>query len=322
MKRVRTLSKPNALFLREVAIVEISEFEGWLQKGLGRVVLFLQKNDAKPYRDSILHACRHNLAHDRQCEHLRGQYLYDIIQATGEPRFYRKQILASLVAPLEEECQSQLFEIAELMAKAGDNQARSVMAMCFARNAEEQDWTGAEEIVRLDGMQGFRFVAEQITLLDMVEDGWQLTSCVGLLEERDGKEATQQAFAKYGAEDPFLARLYEAVCRTRARSEAKRKQYNRDRKAGKPASHEIYLPYTELKMEIVEKGLKARRSFLWRWSRNCQDAEEIEQAAQDLLAEQNEERLPVYLDLFWDKPFPLDCERLISLADHMNDIIS
>ncbi|MGB8648588.1 MAG: hypothetical protein WCF84_25350 [Anaerolineae bacterium] len=46
--------------------MEIPEFKRLIDAGHGRPVRYLQKHDAAPYRDVILHACLHNTSYDRQ----------------------------------------------------------------------------------------------------------------------------------------------------------------------------------------------------------------------------------------------------------------
>src|SRR4051794_649608 len=83
--------------------VEISEFRSLLEKGLGRAIVYLQTHDAAPFREVILHACTHDLRFDRQLEPSRGRYLFDLVQHTQEPEYYRERILASLQQPGEGE---------------------------------------------------------------------------------------------------------------------------------------------------------------------------------------------------------------------------
>jgi len=81
--------------------MDAERLAGWLERGLGRAVIFLRRRDATPYRDTILYACTHNQVYDRQCEPGRAPYLLDVIAATSEPDFYRDRILAALAAPSE-----------------------------------------------------------------------------------------------------------------------------------------------------------------------------------------------------------------------------
>jgi hypothetical protein len=300
--------------------VDISEFEGWLQKGLGRVLLFLQNHDARPYRAAILHACTHDLAYDLQIEAARGQYLFEIMQQTGEPRFYRDIVLTALDAAKAEEekrSESQLFEIARLLAGQGDEEARSVMRRRFARNAAEQDYTGAEEIVLPDGLEGFRFVAGHLAGMDFEEDGWQLDSWIEILEERYGREEAWNALLAMAAESGSpLTTLIEAVKAKRAEIEAWSERSDEERNAPR------YPNFETLQRTIIEQGRKTPRGLLWGWSRCCYDAAEVKRAARALLAEEDSDLLLPYLRLFRYRWFPLDPDRLILLARSEDDEIA
>ena len=84
------------------APIDADTFLDKLAGGFGRVVLFLQENDAQPFREAILDSCLHHRAFDRQTESYRIDYLFDIMKATGEPEFYAVHIRRALAAEDEE----------------------------------------------------------------------------------------------------------------------------------------------------------------------------------------------------------------------------
>ena len=57
----------------------ISEFNFYLQKGLGRAILLLQKEpDKTPFREAVWRHAIHDPRYDRQCNAPRGHYIKDL----------------------------------------------------------------------------------------------------------------------------------------------------------------------------------------------------------------------------------------------------
>src|ERR1700722_18280702 len=81
----------------------MTDFESWLQKGLGRAAMILTKHDGGTYRGPLLHACTHNSTYDPQCEDGRAPYLLDLIKLSGEPDYYRHCVLTALLSHDEDE---------------------------------------------------------------------------------------------------------------------------------------------------------------------------------------------------------------------------
>jgi hypothetical protein len=75
------------------------DFEKWLRQGLGRAAAYIRNESPARYRDALLHACTHNLCYDRQCEETRGQYLADLVQLTGDKKFFRDGVLCGAHLP-------------------------------------------------------------------------------------------------------------------------------------------------------------------------------------------------------------------------------
>jgi hypothetical protein len=151
--------------------MDVVEFERLLHIGLGRAILFLQKNDATPYREAILHACLHKVALDKQCEPSRATFMFDIIHLTDEVPFYREQIFAALPNTTDMFDAEQLFNLSRLFAEQGDEDARQLMYDQLATNvAESGDDAGAYAIVKMDGLDGFLFVAEQLAKRSLESD--------------------------------------------------------------------------------------------------------------------------------------------------------
>ena len=177
--------------------IDAETFLDRLACGFGRVILFLRENDAAPFREAILDSCLHHRAFDQQAEGYRTEYLLDIMEATGEPEFYAARIRAALGTDGEGYSYGQLYELAARLARNGDEEARRVMYDRFARNAAHQDTTGAEDLVALDGLAGYLFVAEQWQRHPLPEEEhWQEAWLLEELEKQIGREGARQALGR------------------------------------------------------------------------------------------------------------------------------
>ena len=280
-----------------------NDFPGWLEKGLGRAILFLKENDDAPYREQVVYACTHNMAFDRQTEGRSPAYYFDLINATKDPAYYRDRLLASMMAPLDGEYSYQMFAIAGLLAASGDESARAAMYEEFART-EKDDFGRADLLVQLDGYAGLQFVAEQRPILNAEEDGYELVLCVEILEERYGKEEAWNELERMAAENPVIAAWLAIARQTR-------------RKWGGSQEDKKPLPallYSEVKRRIEANGRKYAPS-IGLWLRKASE-EDKARMARDFLAETDPERIAGYLRLFRNNGFPLDPTRIIELLDY------
>jgi hypothetical protein len=289
--------------------VEAAEFQRILEIGLGRAITFLEEHDAAPYRDAILRACVHNMAYDPQVEGSRAQYMFEIVQRTGEEAFYRDGILAALMPASDEWDAHQLFDLARMFAQAGDERARQAMYDKFARDDTEEHFTGAEALIQLDGLPGLLYVANRIgeTML-AGPDIWEDDYLVNVAEERCGKEEIRRALAEAQAGNPSISAYVNALEASRAQMAAS---------AG-GRRDVMKLGYDQIKQAIAEHGSRKIRIPLTRWGRQANEAD-VTRAAADLLAEEDDDRLVAYLRLFGRRRFPLDPGRLLNLTRHPND---
>ena len=284
--------------------IDAETFLDKLACGFGRVILFLREHDARPYREAILDSCLHHRAFDRQVESYRTEYLLDIMEATGEPEFYTARIKETLLSDSDEYAFAQLYELALAFAQQGDAEARRLMYDRFARQAVSQDTTGAEEIVALDGLDGYLFIAEQWRRHPLPEeDHWEEAWLWERLEERLGPEEAKQALARASQSDPGLADYLAAV-------EQKRTRWH-DWQKNRPR---VPIPtYDEITAHVADPT-QTTRWHKWRsWARRL-DVATLTRLAHDLLAETDRVPLLKRLHMFRELPFPLPPDRLLDLA--------
>ena len=284
------------------------EFLRLLKQGAGRAVLFLQDHEDAPYRDLILYACTHNLAYDSQCEDRCPEYFLDLIAATKDASYYRDRLLASLLAPLEDEDEIQMFEIARLLAERGDKGARSAMYSAFARTATAENWYCTEDLILLDGLPALLFVTGPLAALDTKEEASLIDSWIEIVEKRLGKADAWREMEREAAQNPVLASWLEAARTWRI----ERRQDRSDKRKRPP------ITYAEIKQLIENNSGRQPRYVLGKWGQKA-DAEALAQAASDLLAEIEPERLLCYLYIFARTPFPAEPQKIIALAEHQDE---
>ena len=209
---------------------------------------FCANNDDAPYRELIVHACTHNMAFDRQTESRHPVYYFDLISATKNPDYYRDRLLASLLAPMEDEYPYQMFAIAALLAASGDESARDAIYEDFARS-DSADMGCADLLIRLDGYAGLQFVVAHRPKLDAEEDDWEMDKCIEILEERYGDADAWRELERMAAENSVIATWLEIVRQLREKSRVTRETLRKK---------SPNLTYSEVKQRISGAGPKVQ----------------------------------------------------------------
>jgi len=278
--------------------LDTAPFAHWLRVGLGRPILHLRDHDSRPYRETILDACLHDTVYDRQCEGSRAPYLFDVIAATGEPNYYRDRLLAaSAPEMLDGDNGEQIVALLGQFAKRGDATSRAQLRVIFATNAASERPDGASELVAVEGLVGLLTVAAQLPLDP--DDPWFATMLVNDAAEIVGGAATWAALRARATSDPGIAAFLAAIEQeTECRAE-----YQAQKK-----SPETSIAYADIRSGILAGTASAR---LWR--RGATDSDLLA-AATDVLREEDAERLKRLLQIFAERPFPLEHTRLLILA--------
>ena len=151
----------------------------------------------------------------------------------------------------------------------------------------------AEELVRLDGLDGLLFVAKSFGDVEADERPWQFSNLVEALEKRDGKQAFPPELDRFSRE-----------------WRDQEDHWERERqKPPKPRQN-----YETLKLSLTRAGAMA-------WARTA-TPDELALAAEDVRIETDEDRLVAYLRMFRRHVFPQPIDRLLDLARAENDDIA
>lgn len=289
-------------------MVELSEFEGWLQKGLGRAVVYLKANDPKPLRETVLYACTHNLTYDAQCEGDREAYLLDLLHSCGDEEFFRNGLLRTLTVGRTEPERfdlGQTISVARSFAENGDSTMKRAMYEAISDAGFECAGDCYDDLIKMDGLSALLIAADHFpTAVSGSEDWlWQVGHLIYALRDRDGEKAANDAIRHAEAESPQLARMLEV-----------------SREFGHQIHHEDntsrWPDYETVKRIIAEKPRIAHVRCVG-WGKNASEAD-LHAAAVDLLLEKDQDRLLAYLSIFRFRTFPGPIARLLELAESAN----
>jgi hypothetical protein len=269
------------------------DFATWLKLGLGRAAVFLKSNDARPYREVLLHACTHDLTYAAQCEDSRAVYLWDLIQLSGDEAFYRKAILKAMDKPDEDTDLRQLSELAGRFARQGDEPAKRALYRTFSRCGFACAGRAcAQELIRLDGAPAMVFVCGKLDEIGKEDHHWILRTLMETLRKRDRRSAAP----------PELKDLY--------------RQWRAEDRAEKTATHTWPKTVEEARQEISVK----KRPVVG-WVRRA-SREELADFAGDLVKEADPGRLTAYLRSFCRRAFPGPASLLIQLSSHPEERVA
>lgn len=284
-------------------------FAEWLFRGLGRPYLYLQNHDSAPFHEALLHACLYNPIYDRQCEGSRAAYLAGLIALTSNPSLFRSRIVETFAAPDERVDLEQLFDFALLFAKAGDSRVRQLMYDQFAAYAGDGNDVGASQLIDLDGVEGFRFVAARLGEVARADPAfWDTDHLLIQLKEMTSGSVSDADIAALGTADPAVQRYLDVVADTTTQRQTTARQ----------SQQRCDEPYAALKERLLTRGAKLSLYQLKQWGLRA-STEELEAAADDLLRQKDSRMLTSYLAIFEQRPFPQGFRPLVPLVRHTDE---
>lgn len=144
--------------------MRLKQFRYDLARGLGSVVLYLKQSPrlTNKHIDAIYQACIKNTAYDPQCDISREEYLWEIIQLSNESEQLQERILIALESDIDGWDLLQIYRLASIFALNGHSTAGKAMEKGFRYHEDWNSFIGGEEIIVVEGEQGFLFVASRI----------------------------------------------------------------------------------------------------------------------------------------------------------------
>src|SRR5438105_5218110 len=169
-----------------------------------------------------MEACLRDQRFDVQVEDSRGEWLWRILRAVHATDRFRVPILHALYDLSDDRSAQQLCELGRCYAETGDETFRSrLYDIVEQKPLANGTWLGEEEIVRLDGEQGFLFAARvRGRLLACREWEWDDESLIGLATERFAVEHVNGLLE--ASSDEALSRFREIWRRERQKKRQER----------------------------------------------------------------------------------------------------
>ena len=288
-------------------------FADSIQKGLGRAFEYLKKyqGDREFIRKHLLNACLHNLAYDPQCEASKANYLFELINLTGDSYFYREKILLSLPTSEYFWDTQQLYELALCWAKQGDREARELIYQTFRKQDDNESWLGGDRIIELDGINGLLAVAE-IFGHKLLQDSelWEDDYLISKAQNLYGVEEVNSAIERAAVDNKAIKAYLDAVKAHELEIKSYRSQNPKNR-------------YENIKLDDILQKIESPRGhwyLLNKFGINASDRD-IEILFDRLLQETRKEQLRKYLWVFKNRQLPRIDNRLLDLARSEDDDI-
>lgn len=297
------------------------QFRNALRKGLGRAVLHARRHGLAGLEEDVLQACLRTQAYDPQCNAKRAEYLFFLIDLATDRDFFRKPILQALVAAPSEASErnnwndfwhaDQLFDLALIFAKRGDEEARQRMYQRFDQQVAEDHWLGEEQIIELDGIDGL------VHMASVIGDGWKrgvrrLDEAFLLrgLAEHYGKEVVLSALIGAAETDPNVKAFLETA-------ESGWLDF------GDPQTASVRVPPAFTLKSILARVETAATEYSGQYFHfgRIASEEDLELVFNRLLQETRPEQLMRYLWIFGRRSMPRLERRILELAETPSQII-
>ncbi|TKJ35772.1 MAG: hypothetical protein CEE38_14290 [Planctomycetes bacterium B3_Pla] len=169
------------------------EFDRAINKGLGRAFLDVKEYGDKDVKSLLLNAILRNLVYDNQSEGGRAKWLFSVLEYTDDISYYERALLENL-----SNCESiwdtdQALDLLLEFAKRGSDRARKELYRKFDAQKFNESWIGSEQIIELDGIDGFLHVAETIGRRLREDEGyWEDDFLLNKVKDRFGDEAIRK----------------------------------------------------------------------------------------------------------------------------------
>jgi hypothetical protein len=279
------------------------KFKKAIKLGTGETHLLIKENPAADFSKEIIKAAVFNFAYDAQSEGSRGSYIAELINLSGQ----KDAILLAIHEVLKTEVNDnwgtrQLFDIAAIFAKEGDERSKKAAYECFYEHTLSGEYrAGQDSIVEIDGLKGLLFVAETVGRY-FTEDpeGWEDSFLVDYFQEQNPAIDVYEELRKAARDNPYTKRYLETI-EAHKRTVRKRKKLQFD--------------YQAVKEKIDDK--ETSRIFSLELSKLSKN--DVKGLADDFLKETERSKQLKYLHIFSEIEFPYNHRPILELAKSKNN---
>lgn len=288
------------------SIPSLDEQRDALQKGLGRVVQWAKAGQLAS--DPLLTACLFDQRFDIQCEDNRGDWIWSLIQITGNQNRFRDPIKEALRSVTVERDSYQLCVLAFHYAHAGDTEFRKILYELVERRPfiESPD-IGMWQLVELDGESAFDFITRLRGRQFLTENwDWYDECFIEDSIEVIGEQRVDQLLRESTDTDirRFAAMRIKNVKPTAASEDV-------------PQSHIQRMQSISVEEALQATQSKERSYWLRSWGMHASE-QDLEQILKHLWQEQNPTTIAKLLQVFSKRSMPRFDPRLFELCRHLN----
>lgn len=129
---------------------------------MGRAYLYVNDFGDREVRDDLLYCCLNNTEYDSQCEDDRSEWLISLVTLTGDEDFCFPKIIDALRPSTDFWNTSQLFSLCAILAKRGNQEAKSAIYEKFDLQEFNEGYLGGYDLIDIDGLTGLGHVAHRL----------------------------------------------------------------------------------------------------------------------------------------------------------------
>ena len=274
------------------------QFRSAIKRGTDEAHILLKENPTVDFSSEIIRAALFNFAYDQQSEGGRDFYIAELIELSSQ----KDEILPVIYKALSNEITDdwsieQLFDIAAIFAKKGDERAKKVIRENYYIHAmNDSDWAGRDAVIEAEGIEGLLFVAETTgKMLAKYDDKWEDSFLVDDFQKENPSIDVYGKLRK-AAENNFHIEKYVKML-----EKHKFTVY-------KPIKRKFGYEYVKDRFDNTKLGIIGPRI--------CENLsrKDLKKLADEFLKEKNKSRQVKYLGIFRYVKFPYDYEPLLNMA--------
>lgn len=270
----------------------------------------------------VVDARLHDYAYDPQIEDRRADWLVSMIFAANA----QDRIVPELLAHLKDSCEIhwdlvQRSRIALELSRRGIAPARQLTYALLLKSSNNNDVTGDEEVIALDGAKGLVHVAEFLgNLLDQNPDFWTHDNAIFSFDEIHGAGAARPVLDAAAIHSVAIARFLKHID-DRAAKNAAAKAQTVNEPSNKPRSNWLSQQSAQATIsEIRRPEVRFGRRMFTEWGRSV-SPEELVPVFDAMLLETDIERLNRYLLVFERVALPAFNPALLQYSDHADSSV-
>jgi hypothetical protein len=276
------------------------KFKSAIKRGTGEAHILIKENPTVDFSKEIIKAALFNFAYDQQSEGGRDFYIAELIELSLQ----KDKILPLIYKALSNEITDdwsieQLFDIAAIFSKKGDERAKKAIYKNYYKHAmNDSDWVGRDAVIEAEGIEGLLFVAETTgKMLTKYEDKWEDSFLVDDFQKENPSIDVYGKLRKASENNSYVKKYVETIEKNKFtvykpnkdKQEKYDYQYVKDRFKNK---------YLGIGPRVFEKLSKKN----------------LKKLADDFLKETKRSKQEKYLRIFAHVKFPYDYQPILELA--------